>query len=67
MEGAQEEYIHPSTLEEARHTDVSNSGAGRQRPEVFSSPWAEHGFCFSIILSQIMAVREWSSVSVVPF
>jgi len=30
---------------------------GRERPEKFKSVWAEVGFCFSIVMSQVLTVR----------
>jgi len=30
---------------------------GRMRPEKFKSLWAEIGFCFSIVMSQVLTVR----------
>lgn len=30
---------------------------GRERPEKFKSMWAEVGFCFSIVMSQVLTVR----------
>jgi len=30
---------------------------GRMRPEKFKSLWAEIGFCFSIVMSQLLTVR----------
>lgn len=37
---------------------------GRERPKIFSSLWAEIGFVFSIIMSQILAVRLLTSKTV---
>lgn len=31
---------------------------GRQRPDVFPNAWAEVGFCFAVVMSQILAVCE---------
>lgn len=33
---------------------------GRERPQIFKSLWAEIGFCYSILASQIMAVSDLS-------
>jgi len=32
---------------------------GRERPQIFKSLWAEIGFCYSILASQIMAVSNF--------
>jgi hypothetical protein len=42
-------------------TDIEDSEArlerlGRERPPCFSSLWSELTFCFSIVMSQILAV-----------
>lgn len=34
---------------------------GRQRPPCFSNMWSELAFCFSIMMSQIIAVSTFSS------
>ncbi len=31
---------------------------GRERPQIFKSLWAEIGFCYSVLASQIMAVSN---------
>lgn len=31
---------------------------GRERPAHFSSRWSELAFCFSVVMSQILAVRH---------
>jgi hypothetical protein len=31
---------------------------GRARPEKFRSTWEEVGFCFSIVMSQVLTVRS---------
>ena len=33
---------------------------GRQRPKVFKSLWAEIGFCYSIVASELMCVSSLS-------
>lgn len=53
-----EESTPQNDPEKVLRTEASDARAGRQRPDVFPSQWAEYGFCFSIFLSQIMAVRK---------
>lgn len=31
---------------------------GRERPEKFKSSWAEAGFVFSVVMSQVLTVRR---------
>ncbi len=57
----------PTTDEKSPTTDGGEAGGesvqarierlGRERPEKFKSVWAEVGFCFSIVMSQVLTVR----------
>ena len=44
---------------ESESIDARIERLGRDRPEKFKSIWAELGFCFSICMSQILAVSTY--------
>lgn len=41
---------------EAQPKGIDVEALGRQRPAAFKSIWSELGFCFSLVISMLMAV-----------
>jgi hypothetical protein len=48
--------ISPCTPSREESPDSRLEKLGRQRPEVFKSLWAEIGFVFSVVMSQVLVV-----------
>jgi hypothetical protein len=48
-------------LEETRETRIER--LGRQRPEKFKTLWAEIGFVFSVVMSQVLTVSFYFCLS----
>jgi hypothetical protein len=53
-----EKLPHGGSLAAEESLEARLERLGRQRPEVFSSVWAEIGFVFSISMSQVLSVSR---------
>lgn len=51
-------YAAPEEQTNTPTTMLDLEKLGKERPEIFSGQWPELAFCFSIVMSQILAVSR---------